>query len=240
MVNHFTILQSISSREIAAISKKQHRHLLQSIRKMEITWQRINGSIFRLVEYIDAKGQKRPEYLLSKKESLYIATKFSDEARVRLVNRWEELEIQQSFKINLSPSHDQIILKAIHILTERVRKQQKLLSLAKPKINCFNKLILSKTSFSATEVAADYGLSAIELNKILIKSKVIRIVNGQQVLYSKYLNKGYEYMAPTNHNYLSRRQLKWTELGRAFIYNLMEPTLDNNPEKSRKTSMINS
>ena len=45
-----------------------------------------------LVEYRDQKGELRPCYSLSKIETLYIATKFNDEARARLVIRWEQLE----------------------------------------------------------------------------------------------------------------------------------------------------
>lgn len=86
--------QTMSSREIAEKANKQHKHVLEAIRKMEDAWVKINGTNFRLVEYTDAKGEKRPEYQLTKKECLYIATKFNDETRARLINRWEELERQ--------------------------------------------------------------------------------------------------------------------------------------------------
>ena len=36
-----------------------------------------------------------PCYQLTKTETLYIATKFNDEARARLVLRWEELELER-------------------------------------------------------------------------------------------------------------------------------------------------
>lgn len=86
--------QTMSSREIAENANKQHKHVLEAIRKMEDAWVKINGTNFRLVEYTDSKGEKRPEYQLTKKECLYIATKFNDETRARLINRWEELERQ--------------------------------------------------------------------------------------------------------------------------------------------------
>ena len=85
---------TVSSREIASYAGKQHSHVMEAIRKMEKSWTEVNQSSFRLVEYVDGKGQKRPEYLLTKKESLYIATKFNDIARAKLINRWEELEQQ--------------------------------------------------------------------------------------------------------------------------------------------------
>ena len=65
-----------------------------SIRNMEPAWEKVNGRNFALVEYRDKKGELRPCYRLSKTECLYIATKFNDEARAKLVIRWEQLEME--------------------------------------------------------------------------------------------------------------------------------------------------
>ena len=59
---------------------------------MEPAWEKVNGLKFQLVNYKDQKGELRPCYQLTKTECLYIATKFNDEARAKLVLRWEELE----------------------------------------------------------------------------------------------------------------------------------------------------
>jgi hypothetical protein len=58
---------------------------------MEPAWLKVNGRNFALVDYKDAKGELRPCYSLTKTECLYIATKFNDEARAKLVLRWKEL-----------------------------------------------------------------------------------------------------------------------------------------------------
>ena len=84
--------QTISSREIAELSGKMHKHVLDAIRVMEPAWENVTGTKFRLSEYTDSTGRKLPQYELNKKECLYVATKFNDEARAKLVLRWEELE----------------------------------------------------------------------------------------------------------------------------------------------------
>ena len=85
----------MTSLEIAEVTGKQHKHVMEAIRKMEPAWMNIAGSNFRLGSYKDANRQLRPCYQLTKTECLYIATKFNDEARARLVLRWEELESEE-------------------------------------------------------------------------------------------------------------------------------------------------
>lgn len=86
--------ETMTSLEIAEVTGRNHKDVMRSIREMEEAWVKVNGRKFALVEYKDAKGEMRPCYSLSKTECLYIATKFNDEARAKLVLRWEELENQ--------------------------------------------------------------------------------------------------------------------------------------------------
>ena len=92
----------MTSLEIAELTGKQHFHVMEAIRKMEPAWVKIAASNFRLGTYKDANGQLRPCYQLTKTECLYIATKFNDEARAKLVLRWQELE-RRSLTPNPSP-----------------------------------------------------------------------------------------------------------------------------------------
>ena len=91
--NMYGNVQHMTSLEIAELTGKQHKDLMRAIRNMEPAWEKVNGRNFALVEYRDKKGELRPCYSLTKTECLYIATKFNDEARAKLVLRWEELEM---------------------------------------------------------------------------------------------------------------------------------------------------
>ena len=94
---HTSDNQHMTSLEIAEITGKQHFHVMEAIRKMEPAWEKVAASKFRLGSYEDANGQMRPCYSLTKTETLYIATKFNDEARAKLVLRWEELERERIY-----------------------------------------------------------------------------------------------------------------------------------------------
>ena len=59
-----------------------------------------------------------PCYQLTKTECLYIATKFNDEARAKLVLRWEELELQEQARRQqlCLPEPKEILRLADHII----------------------------------------------------------------------------------------------------------------------------
>ena len=84
--------QTMTSLEIAELTGKQHFHLMRDIRNMEPAWEKVTQSKFGCSTYKDATGRTLPCYVLTKTECLYIATKFNDEARAKLVLRWEQLE----------------------------------------------------------------------------------------------------------------------------------------------------
>ena len=91
-MTELSLLSKMTSREIADLTGKQHTHIMRDIRIMESAWEKVAGSKFGLGNYLDENQQLRPEYHLSKRECLYIATKFNDEARAKLILRWERLE----------------------------------------------------------------------------------------------------------------------------------------------------
>jgi len=93
-LNKITDQQTITSMEIADLLGKNHFDVLKAIRKMEPAWEEIGASKFALsYRTIEGQGKKSyPYYTLTKKECLFVATKFNDQARAKLVLRWEQLE----------------------------------------------------------------------------------------------------------------------------------------------------
>ena len=91
--------QTMSSLEIAKLTGKPHNDVMKAIRAMESGWEKVSQGKFSLSSrtLVQPNGGTReyPCYVLTKTECLYIATKFNDEARAKLVIRWEELERQE-------------------------------------------------------------------------------------------------------------------------------------------------
>ena len=90
--------QRMTSLEIAKVTGKMHKNLMRDIRNMEAAWEKTTGLKFELSSYQDSTGRALPCYSLTKTECLYIATKFNDEARARLVIRWQQLEQERMMR----------------------------------------------------------------------------------------------------------------------------------------------
>ena len=81
----------MSSVAIAQVTGKQHRHVMRDIR--ELLEQGVNQSNFGLVEYTDAKGEKRPCYQLTRKGCLILASGYNALLREKIIDRLEALEL---------------------------------------------------------------------------------------------------------------------------------------------------
>lgn len=84
--------------------------------------------------------------------------------------------------------------------------------------------ILSSTgTMTITQIAADYDMSAKELNKILYKAGIQRKVNGQWILYKQYMGKGYTQSVTFDFLHSDGRpdakpNTQWTQKGRLLIH----------------------
>ncbi|MFK2625035.1 Rha family transcriptional regulator [Bacteroides fragilis] len=88
--------QTMSSLEIAELAGKQHNDVLKAIRAMEPAWEKVTEGKFSLSEYRDSTGRALPCYELNYQECMYIASKFNDETRAKLVLRWNALETEKA------------------------------------------------------------------------------------------------------------------------------------------------
>ena len=143
----------MTSLEIAELTGKQHFHVMEAIRKMEPAWVKIAASNFRLGTYKDANGQLRPCYQLTKTECLYIATKFNDEARAKLVLRWQELELQEQKRRQqlCLPEPKEILRLADEIIGEGLRLLNE----------------EAEDTLTATQVAKTFNMTTLDFNAVL-------------------------------------------------------------------------
>ena len=154
--------QRMTSLEIAELTGKQHNDLMKAIRKMEPAWVKIAQGNFSLGSYIDKNGQLRPCYSLTKIECLYIATKFNDEARARLVLRWQELEEERM--------RSEMERVGVQVVNGRLLPQPKrILDMADVIIGKVLRMVNSdaEDTLTATQVAKTFNMNVRDFNAVL-------------------------------------------------------------------------
>ena len=83
----------MTSLDLANLVGKRHSDVLRDLRKMGDAWEKVTERSFALVKYIDRKGEVRPMCDLNKAEILFIASKYNDELRAKIIMRLIELEL---------------------------------------------------------------------------------------------------------------------------------------------------
>ena len=232
----------MTSLQIAEITGRRHTDVMRAIRNMEPAWEKVSERKFALAEYQDEQGKPRPCYSLNKEECLYIATKFNDEARAKLIKRWKELEEQHQ-----KPSVPQNYLEALKYLVkaeeekqqlalENKKQQEQIITISKtnmelgnkitemlPKVSYYDKILQSNATMTVTQIAQDYGMSAMKLNKELEAMKIQHKVRGQWILYGKFITGGYVHsravdIIRSDGRHDVKYNTEWTTKGRIFLY----------------------
>lgn len=245
-ISTFVDGERMTSLQIAEITGKPHADVMKAIRKMEPAWSKINEGNFSLVEYKDKKGETRPCYSLNKEECLYIATKFNDEARAKLIKRWKELEEQHQ-----KPSVPQNYLEALKSLVKAEEEKQQLafenkqqqatiLTISKenmelgnkitemlPKVSYYDQILQSNATMTITQIAQDYGMSAVRMNKELESMRIQHKVRGQWILYGQFLTGGYVHsravdIIRSDGRHDVKYNTEWTTKGRIFLYDALK------------------
>ena len=206
--------QRMTSLEIAELTGKQHKNVMQAIRNMEPAWEKVTGLKFQLCEknYLLANGvvKKQPFYQLTKTECLYIATKFNDEARAKLVLRWQELEkaLPQPLRggENFLPSPRDVLKIA-----------DKIIGTALSKIN-----EAAEDTLTATQVAKTFNMKVRDFNAVLEDMGIQYRRGGHWNLVDTLQDRGYtEMRLHISYSLRGKRKVKqymtWTLAGVRYL-----------------------
>lgn len=91
-----TQVETMTSREIAELTGKEHSNVMRDIRNIVNNLGEEKGQfIFEESYYINQQNKEQPMYKLDKKSCLLLASGYSVILRARIINRWEELELKE-------------------------------------------------------------------------------------------------------------------------------------------------
>lgn len=131
-------------------------------------------------------------------------------------------------------SPEKIMARALKIAEERLSvlqlentQQKQLIGELKPKADYTDIILQNKSLIKIKAIAKDYGMSAIEMNKLLHDLGVQYKEGDQWFLYKKYQSHGYTSSETINLKHkdgtsFTKLNTKWTQKGRLFLYDLLK------------------
>lgn len=220
----------MTSIQIAEVIGKRHADIMRDIRD-EIEKLEAGGISnerkFALVEYVDAKGEKRPCYQLSKEGVLQLAARYDAVVRAKLI----DLALKQERQLPSNYKEALLALVASEEEKEQLQLENKvqsqIISELKPKADYTDIILKNKGLVTITQIAKDYGMSAQEMNELLHSLKIQFKQSNQWLLYREHQCNGYTHSQTVDIVHRDGRpdikmNTKWTQKGRLFIYNTLK------------------
>lgn len=139
-------------------------------------------------------------------------------------------QIRETGSYNLLPKDLPTALRAYadeveknEMLKAENEMQRQVIAEYEPKVSYYDLILSSKDTMAISQIAADYGLTAQQLNKILHDERIQHKVGGQWVLYREHMHKDYTKSQTIHFKYKdgsegSRLHTKWTQKGRIAIH----------------------
>lgn len=190
-MNELVTKETMTSKEIAEITGKQHSHIMRDIRTL--LEQGVSESNFGLSSYKQDQpngGSKDvPMYVLTKKGCLILASGYDAVLREKIINRLEELEMKDKQKFQVPTTFAEALRLAAE-QQEKIEEQQKLIEVQKPKAEFYDDVVDSKDAIDMQAVAKviNMGMGRNKLFEFLRNNKVL-MQNNQP--YQSYVDMGW-------------------------------------------------
>lgn len=177
---------TMSSREIAELTGKDHFHVMRDLRALHgQLGAMFGGSIQSWIH--PQNGQTYDEYLLDKDTSLTLLLGYDAVARLKVIKRWQELEAQQA------PKLPQTMAQALRLAAEQaeqIEAQQEQLALAAPKVEYVDRYVAANGSMGFRQVAKLLQANEHEFRAWLQDAKIMYRLGGEWAAYQNHIEAG--------------------------------------------------
>lgn len=195
--------------------------------KEYVRWRTVNGYLKKYLSQEVAKNDFISEpmvYKLAFKANNALADKFQDWLAVEVLPQIRKHGMYATDELLNNP--DLLIEVATKLKEERTLRlvaEQKVAEM-QPKVNYHDIILANKSVTPISFIAKNYGMSAIQMNKLLHDFGIQYRQGKAWLLYAKYQNEGYTHieMVPVQGTDNLKPIMKWTQKGHLFLYNFLK------------------
>lgn len=212
---------------------KNHRDVLEAIDEIMKGVAEKSADLFQETQYVHPQNKQQYRmYIMNRDGFSLLVMGFTGKKAldfkleyIEAFNKMEKAMLQQS-QYHVPGSFAEA-LKLAYQQAEQIELQSNELKKQAPKVQYFDNVMQSDSTYNTNQIAKELGMSAVTLNRMLCKMHVQYKHNGTWLLYSKHQNKGFT--KTKTHSYTdtsgttqTSMQTVWTEKGRLFIHDIIK------------------
>ena len=232
-----------NSVKVAEKFGKEHKHVLESIRKLMTAENSAVLQMFEESTYINEQNKTQPMYLMNRDGFTLLAMGFTGtkamEFKIDYINAFNKMESKIKKSLITLPDFTDPAEAAMAWAKEY--REKKVLAIENKKLeeeniqlaaenqelkhdkNYLDLIMRSKALLTISQIAQDYGMSGKAMNKKLADMGIQYSINGQWILYAKFKDCGYVSSRSIDITRADGRpdvvlHTEWTQAGRKFLY----------------------
>lgn len=240
---------------VAETFGKEHRNVLRDIKNLIEGGVLKNEQtpMFEETTYMSEQNkQSYPLYVMNQDGFTLLAMGFNGKKAMEFKLKYIEAFNAMKKQIEQSkPSVPQNYLEALKSLVkaeeekqqlalENKQKDETIITISKanvelgnkitemlPKVSYYDRILQSNATMTITQIAQDYGMSAIAMNKELESMRIQHKERGQWILYAQFLKGGYVHsrgvdIIRKDGRHDVKYNTEWTTKGRIFLYEALK------------------
>lgn len=213
------VARTMSSREIAELTGKQHFHVKRDIERM-LTDLGEDPSIFGCT-YLDGQNRSQTEYRLDREHTDCLLTGYSAAMRMAVIKRWRELEGGRVIASLPDFSNPAAAARAWAEQFELQQAANQALAIAAPKAEFVDRYVESTGLKGFRQTAKLLGANEARFREFLLDKKIMYRMGGEWQAHAQHINAGrFDVKTGTSESGHAFNQTKFTPKGVTWVAGL--------------------
>ena len=200
--------------------------------------QRLEDDVLSKYPIVDSLGRTQQATFVNE-DGLYDTILESRKPQAKRFRKWVTSEVLPSIRKNggymvaRSDESDEVILaRALQIMQATLQRRDEQIARLKPRADYADQVLDSVSCFTVTQIGKELNMTGHDLNVLLCQMGIQYSQSGQYLLYADYARQGLAKnrtfsREASDGTIRTRTYLVWTERGREFIHQLLNPKFMN-------------